>query len=84
MNRAIKSVHLRYFAILREQRGLASEAVETNAPTAKDLYEELQKTHGFKLNCNNLRVAVNDRFVNWSEELKNNDTVVFLPPVSGG
>jgi len=84
MNRAIKSVHLRYFAILREQRGLASEAVETIAPTAKDLYEELQNTHGFNLNCNNLRVAVNDRFVNWSEELKNNDTVVFLPPVSGG
>jgi sulfur-carrier protein len=79
-----KSVQLRYFAILREQRGLASEAIATNAPTVRELYEELQHAHGFKLNCGSLRVAVNDRFVNWNEELKDNDKIVFLPPVSGG
>jgi molybdopterin synthase sulfur carrier subunit len=31
-----------------------------------------------------LRVAVNDEFGDWSQELADGDRVVFIPPVAGG
>jgi len=39
---------------------------------------------GLKLAPELLRVAVNDRFGNWDQDLKSGDAVVFLPPVAGG
>ena len=58
-----KTVLVRYFAILREQRGLDEEQVATSASTAGELYEELARRHGFTLPASRLRVAVNDEFV---------------------
>lgn len=77
-------VHLQYFALMREQRGLSEETVETSARTAGDLYAELQKKFKFTLSPKLLRVAVNDTFSDWNTKLKDGDKIIFIPPVAGG
>jgi diaminopimelate decarboxylase len=56
-------VHLQYFAILREQRGLSEETLATSATTPAALYDELRARHGFTLPGDRVRAAVNDAFV---------------------
>lgn len=80
----MKSVYVHYFAILREQRGLAQEKIETEAETAAELYGQLRARHGFTLAEDRLRVAVNDEFAPWHAALREGDTLVFIPPVAGG
>ena len=77
-------VRLEYFALLREQRGVASESIETGAATARDLYRELAATHGFTLGVERVKVAINNEFAPWDRALAANDSVVFIPPVAGG
>lgn len=79
-----KTVHIQYFAVLREQRGRGEETLRTRAQTARELYGELQKQYPFRLSIDFLRVAVNEQFSDWSARLNSGDRVVFLPPVSGG
>jgi sulfur-carrier protein len=79
-----KTVVVRYFAILREQRGLAEEEISTSASTARELYEELRGIHGLTLPSSRLRVAVNDEFGPWESEVHAGDALAFLPPVAGG
>ena len=80
----MKRVTVQYFAILREQRGLAEEKLATGAPTAAALYEELRARHGFTLPGDRVRAAVNDTFVSGEAGLRDGDRVVFIPPVAGG
>ncbi len=80
----MKNITVKYFAILREQRGQAEESLTTEATDAQSLYEELQKQHGFTLPADRLRAAVNSEFQPWPAPLKDGDEVVFIPPVAGG
>jgi sulfur-carrier protein len=80
----MKTVTVQYFAILREQRGLAEETVTTAAKTTGGLYTELRLRHGFSLAADRVRAAVNDEFVSATTQLKPDDRVVFIPPVAGG
>lgn len=80
----MKTVKVQYFAILREQRGLAQEQLATSATSASDLYAELRGRHGFTLPADRLRVAINDEFAPWTVALHEGDRVVFIPPVAGG
>lgn len=77
-------LHLRYFALLRDQAGRHEETVETSAATPAALYAELAARHAFTLTAGQVRVAVNGDFVPADRPLKGDDTVVFIPPVSGG
>ncbi|MBI5415457.1 MAG: MoaD/ThiS family protein [Candidatus Omnitrophica bacterium] len=79
-----KTVHVQYFAVLREERGRGEETVRTRARTARELYGELQRQYQFKLSDDLLRVAINEQFSDWQARLDSGDRVVFLPPVSGG
>jgi molybdopterin converting factor small subunit len=79
-----KTVHIQYFAILRDQRGLSSEDYETCAPDAGKLFAELQSKYEFSLSADRLKVAINDNFTSWDSEINNNDKIVFIPPVAGG
>lgn len=79
-----KTIQLEYFAILREQRGLARETLATSAATAADLYAELSARHQFTLPADRVRAAINDEFVAWSAPLSDGQRVVFIPPVAGG
>jgi molybdopterin converting factor subunit 1 len=80
----MKAVQVQYFAILREQRGLAEEKLETEAPTPAALYDELRARYAFTLPVERIRAAVNGDFVAVSEPLQDGDTLVFIPPVAGG
>ena len=73
-----------YFASLRDAAGRAAAEVETTATTPAALYEELQRRHGFGLAREQLRVAIDDAFVDWGEPLREGCEVAFIPPVSGG
>jgi sulfur-carrier protein len=75
---------LHYYALLREQAGLPSEAVDSKARTPAALYAELAARHGFRLAASQLQVAVNGAFSTFERELEDGDEVVFIPPVAGG
>jgi len=75
---------IQYFALLREQAGRSQETLETEAVTPADLYAELAARYRFTLSREQLRVAVNGDFSDWSRRLVAGDSVVFIPPVAGG
>ena len=79
-----KTIHVQYFAVLREQRGVNAEDVETSAHTAIQLYIELQKKYSLRLPSSIIKVAINEEFSSWNAEINSGDRVVFLPPVAGG
>ena len=79
-----RMVHVQYFAILREQRGLTEEKLTTPATTPGELYDELRARHGFTLPGDRIRAALNDEFVAANASLREGDRVVFIPPVAGG
>lgn len=78
------NVSIRYFAILREQRGLTEERVSTEAATPEALYAELRGRHGFTLPPDRVRAAVDGEFVAPGATLREGQSVVFIPPVAGG
>ena len=78
------TVNLRYFAILREQRGIGSEQLSTMAETPAALYDALKNQYGFTLPADRVRVAINDQFDGMDRLLRDGDNVVFVPPVAGG
>lgn len=78
------TVHVQYFALLREQAGTTRETLATPARTPRELYDALRLRHPFTLDAELLRVAVNGEFGDWQQPLAEGDTVVFIPPVAGG
>jgi molybdopterin-guanine dinucleotide biosynthesis protein A len=81
---APRTVHVQYFALLREQAGRAEEDVESTARTPRELLGELRARHRFSLPEKVLKVAVNGEFADWDRPLAEGDAVVFIPPVAGG
>lgn len=82
--RAPVKVKIRYFAILRDERGASAEEYSTGAATLRELYNELASTHQFSMPVERLRVSVNSKFVDWSTVPHESDAIVFIPPVAGG
>ena len=81
---AQRTFKVQYFALLREQAGRNEETVVSKAKDARELYEELRQTRNLKLRPEQLRVAINENFGDWSQLLHEGDAIVFLPPVAGG
>jgi molybdopterin converting factor subunit 1 len=77
-------LNIRYYALMREQAGRSEEALDTAAATPSELYLELAARYGFTLSQEQLKVAVNSEFAEWSRPLASGDAVVFIPPVAGG
>ena len=73
-----------YFASLRDRAGMEAEQVNSLALDARGLYKELRARHGFSMDEERLRVAINGTFASWEQRLHDGDEIVFLPPVSGG
>jgi molybdopterin converting factor small subunit len=69
---------------MREQAGRSEETLETSAATPADLLSELNVRYAFTLPREQLKVAVNSEFSEWSRPLSTGDAVVFIPPVAGG
>jgi molybdopterin-guanine dinucleotide biosynthesis protein A len=81
---AARRLEVQYFALLREQTGRREERLTSAARTPRELYAELGARYPFTLDTGMLRVAVNGEFTEWTTELKDGDSVVFIPPVAGG
>ena len=79
-----KTLHIQYFALLREQAGVNEQQLHSEALTPAQLYDQLRMEHGFSLSRTQLRAVVNEEFVNWEQALNDGDRVVFIPPVAGG
>ncbi len=79
-----KSVHLRYFAALRERSGKNEEELNTAAETVGDLYTDLSAIYSFALPIQIVRASINGNFVPMSQVICDGDEVVFIPPVAGG
>ena len=75
---------IQYYALMREQAGRSEETLETMAATPADLYGELLTRYRFTLAREQLKVAVNNEFSDWTRRLAAGDAVVFIPPVAGG
>jgi molybdopterin converting factor small subunit len=69
---------------MREQAGRSEETLETSAATTGRPVRELTARYGFTLAREQLKVAVNSEFSDWSASLGAGDAVVFIPPVAGG
>lgn len=79
-----KTIEVHYYALLREQRGISSEQVETTAKNALELYRELQQKYKLNFEPPTLKVAINNAFATWQTIIKSGDNVIFVPPVAGG
>lgn len=84
MERSLKTVHVRYFAVLRDRRGLVSETVDTQAGDLQELYRELSQRYALGLGPELVRFAVDGEIVSPATPLTDGLHVAFLPPVAGG
>lgn len=80
----MKSISIRYFALLREERGIESEDMSVESATYADLYQFLKEKYQFSLSEKMIQVAVNDEFGRMSDPVQENARIVFIPPVAGG
>jgi sulfur-carrier protein len=79
-----KSIHIQYYAALREAAGRDDETVTSSAGTAADLYREIARRRDIPFDLACLTVALNDQVVPWSSPVSDGDRVVFLAPYAGG
>jgi len=77
-------VTITYYASLKEARGCAQEVISTNAQTISELFNQLAYKHNFIIKEKNLRFAKNNMLVGPQEIISNGDSIVIIPPVSGG
>ncbi|MCB9059940.1 MAG: molybdopterin converting factor subunit 1 [Halobacteriovoraceae bacterium] len=77
-------IKIKYFAQFREETGKSEEEISTSVSNPEDLYKELSKKYSFLLDAKNIKVAIDEKYVPFNHPLKENDTVVFIPPVAGG
>lgn len=76
------SVHVKYFASLRESIGRSNDQVPiTNTTTVETIW---QQATGNMDRPPQLLVAVNQEYASFSQEVKDGDEVAFFPPVTGG
>jgi sulfur-carrier protein len=81
-------IQLRYFASIREDLGLAAEALETQALSVADLLNELRARGGAYAAAlaegRPVRVAVNQVMARGDVPLNDGAEVGLFPPVTGG
>jgi len=75
---------VRYYAAFREAAGMGEEIVDTSALNGTELYKELRNKYQFGLEEHQLKMAINDQYQDLNYLFKENDLVVFIPPVAGG
>lgn len=81
----IITINVLYFASLADEANCNEEKVQVAQSTSlSQLYEQLTQKYRFSRPQSELRVAVNDYFAKWSDEIHDGDSVVFITPVAGG
>ena len=78
-------INVMYFASLADEANCQQETVKLPQDTSlTELYEQLSQKHRFSRTQSELRVAVNDYFAKWTDQISDGDSVVFITPVAGG
>lgn len=75
---------MRYFALFRDQTGCASETVNWPGGTAAELFQKMAGQHPSLRPQAAALVAINDEMSGWETPLREDDEVLFFPPVAGG
>ncbi|WP_201594603.1 MoaD/ThiS family protein [Psychrobacter fulvigenes] len=82
---ATMNINVLYFASLADEANCQEESVSVQQSTSlTELYQQLSQKHRFSRPQSELRVAVNDYFANWTDQINDGDSVVFITPVAGG
>jgi len=80
----MKTIKVRYFAILQEQAQQSEEIIITDLQTYGELYQFLADQYRFSLSLSQVQVAVNNQFSQLTEQIADQAQIVFIPPVAGG
>jgi molybdopterin converting factor small subunit len=80
----MKSITVRYFAMFRENAGLAEETLTLDANTATDVFIATRHRHGSSEPTGHCKVAINDVMADWDSPVSDGDIVLLFPPVAGG
>ena len=77
-------ITVKYFAVLAECAQKSEEQIELKDFSIASLYQQLKEQYGFPLEFDEVRTALNTRYVEPETPLKEGDTLVFIAPVAGG
>lgn len=76
------SVHVKYFASLREEIGRAEDSVSiSGTATVEEIWHQ---TTGNLQRDSRVLVAVNQEYADFDHIVQDGDEVAFFPPVTGG
>ncbi|MDP4611636.1 MAG: MoaD/ThiS family protein [Opitutales bacterium] len=77
-------IKILYFAQLADLAGKTEETRELSNTSPAALYDELQTAYHFPHTFKQLQVAINHELSAHEAELKDGDSIAFLPPMTGG
>jgi sulfur-carrier protein len=78
-------VQILLFASLAQQAGTQKVSLDINdSVSVEQIRSKLQVKVGELKGLENALVALNEEYVELTDEVKDGDTVAFIPPVSGG
>ena len=77
-------IKLEYFALFRTCTKKSGENLQLESNDPVELYTQLNLRYRFPISRDRIHLVVNDEYSPWDKPLKHGDTVVFIPPVSGG
>lgn len=78
------NIKILYFAQLADLAGKTEEARELTHTSPSELYAELKTAYNFPHEFKQLQVAINHELSAHEVELKDGDSIAFLPPMTGG
>ena len=77
-------IKILYFAQLAELAEKSEETKHVFDSSLCALYADLKKTYNFKHEFTQLKVSENHQISSHNTELRDGDSVAFLPPMTGG
>jgi len=80
----LKTITVRYFAMFRENAGLAEESLSLDVNSAADVFAATRDRHGSAEPAGHCKVAINDEMADWDSPVADGDIVLLFPPVAGG
>lgn len=77
-------IKVKYFASLREQAQKNEEDFGDEFTNPYELYQSLKEKYHFSLDVDEVKVAINGEYQDFTTTIKNMDVITFIPPVAGG